>query len=249
LRKPFQVLIIPFIREKGKYYYAVFRRKDLNIWQFIAGGGEDNETPIETVKREAYEEVEINRKSHYVRLASICAIPVVNIRGLESGKEIIMIPEFSFAVKLFSKKLKISNAHSQYLWLNCENAIKKLRYDIDFVLSGKNQTPYIIETNMRRTGGTHIFDTAKSIFGEDWDKKTFIISQDSFYYGKKILSEKFIFKKMKEILFPVNKDKKGVIISIVNKWQPTFGFIIIEKSSEAAVRMYSKIKNIWNVKN
>lgn len=122
-------------------------------------------------------------------------------------------------------------------------------FDIDFVLSGKNQTPYIIETNMRRTGGTHIFDTAKSIFGENWDKKTFIISQDSFYYGKKILLEKVIFEKMKEILFPINKDKKGVIISIINKWQPTFGFIIMEKSSDAAVKMHSKIKNIWNIKN
>ena len=122
-------------------------------------------------------------------------------------------------------------------------------FDIDFVLSGKNQTPYIIETNMRRTGGTHIFDTAKSIFGKNWDKKIFIISQDSFYYGKKILLEKVIFEKMKEILFPINKDKKGVIISIINKWQSTFGFIIIEKSFDAAIKMHSKIKNIWNIKN
>ena len=122
-------------------------------------------------------------------------------------------------------------------------------FDIDFVLSGKNQTPYIIETNMRRTGGTHIFDTAKSIFGENWDKKTFIISQDSFYYGKKILSEKVIFKKMKNILFPVNKEKRGVIISIVNKWQPNFGFVIIGKSQNEVMKMYSKIKQMWNIKN
>ena len=57
------------------------------------------------------------------------------------------------------------------------------------------------------------------------------------------------FEKMKEILFPINKDKKGVIMSIINKWQPTFGFIIIEKSSDAAAKIHSKIKNIWNIKN
>lgn len=129
MRAPFQVLIIPFIKEKNKYYYAIFKRKDLNIWQFIAGGGEKKETPIEAARREAYEEAKIDKKSHYIRLSSITVIPAVNIRGLEWGKEIIMIPEFAFGVWLFSRKLKITNAHNQYLWLSFENAIKKLKYD------------------------------------------------------------------------------------------------------------------------
>ncbi len=130
MRAPFQVLVLPFVvREGKKYYYAIFKRKDLNIWQFIAGGGEGDETPIEAAKREACEEVGIDRKSHYIRLASICAIPAVNIYGLKWGKEIIMIPEFAFGVELHSKKLKISDAHTQCLWLSCEDAIKKLKYD------------------------------------------------------------------------------------------------------------------------
>ncbi|MFH1392530.1 MAG: hypothetical protein ABIG90_02520 [bacterium] len=33
-------------------------------------------------------------------------------------------------------------------------------FDIDFVLSKENGTPYIIETNMRRTGGTHMIFSA-----------------------------------------------------------------------------------------
>jgi len=129
MRAPFQVLVIPFVKEKDKYYYAIFKRRDLNIWQFIAGGGEGNETPIEAAKREAHEEAGIDRKSLYIKLASVTVIPAVNIRGLEWGKEIIMIPEFSFGVELPSKKLKISSAHIQYLWLRCEDAIKKLKYD------------------------------------------------------------------------------------------------------------------------
>lgn len=129
MRAPYQVLVIPFIKEKNKYHYAIFKRKDLNIWQFIAGGGEGKETPIEAAKREAYEEAGIDKKSRYNRLASIATIPAVNVRGLEWGKEIIMIPEFTFSVELPSRKIKITNVHTQYLWLSFKDAVKKLKYD------------------------------------------------------------------------------------------------------------------------
>ncbi len=129
MRTPYQVLVIPFIKGGEKYYYAIFKRKDLDIWQFIAGGGERSERPVETAKREAEEEAGINGKSRYIRLASVCAIPAVNIHGLEWGQEIIMIPELAFGVELFSKKLKITSEHTRYLWLNYEDARKKLKYD------------------------------------------------------------------------------------------------------------------------
>lgn len=48
-------------------------------------------------------------------------------------------------------------------------------FDIDFILSDNN-TLYIIETNMRRTGGTHVYDVANSIYGKNWEKNCFIIS-------------------------------------------------------------------------
>lgn len=122
-------------------------------------------------------------------------------------------------------------------------------FDIDFVLSKKGGTPYIIETNMRRTGGTHIFDTARSIFEDRWKNKTFILSQDSFCYGEKLLSGKTILEKLKDILFPINNKKRGIIISIINKWKPTLGFIIVEESSDKALKLYSKMKKSLNVKN
>ncbi|MCK4520726.1 NUDIX domain-containing protein [Candidatus Parcubacteria bacterium] len=146
MRIPYQVLVLPFIREGEKYYYAIFKRKDLNIWQGIAGGGDGNERPIKTMRREAFEEASIDRKSRYIRLASITAIPAVNICGLKWGKEIIMIPEFAFGIEVSSKKLKISSEHTQYIWLSCKDAINKLKYDsnksalweLDYRLKNRN---------------------------------------------------------------------------------------------------------------
>lgn len=129
MRAPFQVLVIPFIIEGPRYYYAIFKRKDLAIWQFIAGGGEKSETPLEAARREAYEEAGISKESFYIKLTSITTIPAVDIHGLKWGEKIIMIPEFVFAVELHSKKLKITSAHTQYLWLSYKDAVEKLKYD------------------------------------------------------------------------------------------------------------------------
>lgn len=121
-------------------------------------------------------------------------------------------------------------------------------FDIDFILSSNN-IPYIIETNMRRTGGTHVYDVAKTLFGKNWEKNCFIISQDNFCYGKKKLNEKQIIDKMKEIRYPIKGEKEGVIVSIINKWKSTFGFIVIGKSNKKALDIYNKLINIWAIKN
>ncbi len=47
MRAPYQVLIFPSIKEDSKYYYAIFKRRDLGIWQGIAGGGEGAGLPAE----------------------------------------------------------------------------------------------------------------------------------------------------------------------------------------------------------
>lgn len=128
MRAPYQVLIFPFIKEKNKYYYAIFKRKDLNIWQGLAGGGEGDETPLEAARREVYEEAAIGGDLRYIRLSSMTTIPAVHIHGLLWG-DVVMIPELSFGVEAPSRELKISDEHIQYVWLSCNDAIDKLRYD------------------------------------------------------------------------------------------------------------------------
>ena len=56
MRSPFQILVIPFKKNINQIKVAIFKRKNSLNWQFIAGGGEDNETPLEAAKRESHEE-------------------------------------------------------------------------------------------------------------------------------------------------------------------------------------------------
>ncbi len=129
MRSPYQILAFPFIKEGKNYSYAIFKRKDMGIWQGIAGGGEEGEKPIDTVKREAFEEISISPEAEYIRLASVTTIPAKNIHGIKWGKEIIMIPEISFGIRVFSKELVIGKEHSEYMWTDLQGALDKLKYD------------------------------------------------------------------------------------------------------------------------
>ncbi len=119
-------------------------------------------------------------------------------------------------------------------------------FDIDFVLSKKGKIPYIIETNMRRTGGTHVYDAVKNIFGKNWEQKCFCISDNQFTYGKKILSAEEVLSNSNEVLYPINNKKRGIILTLINKWKPAFGFIVIGVNKKDAVSLYNKMLKKWS---
>lgn len=73
-RARYQVLVIPYCIMDGQARFCVFRRNDLDIWQFIAGGGEDEDASIlESAKREAFEEAGIPVTCDYSPLDTCAA--------------------------------------------------------------------------------------------------------------------------------------------------------------------------------
>jgi len=147
-RAPFQVLVLPF-RHKlgGQPEYAIFRRRDEGYWQFIAGGGENNEKPVETARREALEEAGIIPDSEYIMLDSRNTVPVTGVTGEYTwGKDVYVIPEYTFGVKTDSEAISLSVEHTEYRWVSYEDAVAMLQWD-----SNKNA---LWELNARITGKT-----------------------------------------------------------------------------------------------
>ena len=130
-RAPFQVLVIPYrITDVGQVLYAAFRRRDGDYWQWIAGGGESNETPLQAAKREAYEEARINTGSSFTSLTSMSMIPVPSICGsLIWGEDVLVVPEHCFGVEVTDKQLYLSNEHTEYEWVCYEDAYDRLQWD------------------------------------------------------------------------------------------------------------------------
>lgn len=64
--------------------YAIFSRSDAGYWQGVAGGGEDDETPIQAARRELAEEAGILDTDLY-QLKSFDMVPVINFLALAGG--------------------------------------------------------------------------------------------------------------------------------------------------------------------
>ena len=131
-RAPFQVLVYPFrTNETGKREYCLFKRADNGLWQGIAGGGEDAESPIEAAIRETWEEAGLPPSSRFIRLDSVESIPAHIFKERSNwGNDVYVIPQYTFGVQA-SPQINLSQEHLEYRWYMYEEAIMAMRYDGD----------------------------------------------------------------------------------------------------------------------
>lgn len=130
MRTPFQILAVPYRFIKNGLYFCVFRRADSDIWQFIAGGGEDNEKPIQAALREIKEEANVTAEK-ITELKSVAFVPaeiVTETIRAHWDKNIFVIPEYSFAFECNADPT-ISCEHSEYKWLPYDTARKLLKWE------------------------------------------------------------------------------------------------------------------------
>lgn len=130
-RAPFQVLVFPFRRmTEGSFEFAVFKRADAGYWQAIAGGGEDDEKPIEAARREANEEAEIPSEFGYYHLDSVAHIPTYFFEERSSWpKNTYVIPNHCFAVELPKMDIVLSHEHSEFRWVPFHEGVKLLYWE------------------------------------------------------------------------------------------------------------------------
>ncbi len=131
MRAPFQILAIPYRVIDGEVQYCVLHRADHDQWQFIAGGGEDDETPETAAVREIWEECGVEN-APILRLKSMCYIPTNIFKdcGRQYGwpGDLYVVPEYAFGFAC-SQDLALSHEHTECVWLNYRDAYKKLKWD------------------------------------------------------------------------------------------------------------------------
>ena len=130
MRLPKQVLIILYRVKNEKIEYCIFKRRDLQVWQFVAGGAEDfDKDIIESAKRELFEETSI-KDIELEKLEITTKIPVVNVvKDFMWGKDVFYSEEFAFAANINDKEITLSSEHDEYKWVDYEEARSILRYD------------------------------------------------------------------------------------------------------------------------
>lgn len=130
-RAPFNVLVFPYWQTgDDAFAYALLKRADAGFWQGVSGGGEDEEMPLETAKRELAEETSLQPTAAFIRLDTVEYVPVIEFGANHLwGEEIYVIPQYCFGVRAESRELKLSREHTEYRWLAYEEAQRLLKYD------------------------------------------------------------------------------------------------------------------------
>ena len=129
MRAPFQVLVIPFIQAESETLFATLRRADAQYLQFVAGGGEGNESPIDAAKREFIEETGHIPVGPIIELQSMTMIPVDFVSGRIWGDDVLVIPEHSFGARVENQDLIISDEHTEFCWARYSETFESLKWD------------------------------------------------------------------------------------------------------------------------
>lgn len=105
-------------------------------------------------------------------------------------------------------------------------------FDIDFV-AGADGNLYILECNARMTGGTHVHGVISHLKINTL-QVFYIFSNDSYRYGEKVQLSEEILRSLSNLLYPIQDERRGVIISFMSSSRPVIGIIVIGKDSNDA---------------
>jgi hypothetical protein len=113
---------------------------------------------------------------------------------------------------------------------------------VDFVAQ-KNGSLFITESNVRRTGGTHVYQTARHFFGPNCTNKIYTLSNNLYQLpNQSINSFSLLYERLKPLLFTVKKSE-GVIIAAANLLAThRFAYIIFGKSKQRAHTIESEME-------
>ncbi|MCA9384066.1 hypothetical protein KC909_06925, partial [Candidatus Dojkabacteria bacterium] len=110
-------------------------------------------------------------------------------------------------------------------------------YDVDMIAS-KNGNIYVSESNTRRTGSTHVYQSLSNLIGEDFVEDTYVISNNIHYRSDKAFV-KFneVTGRVQHLMFDKNS-KEGVIFTSANILsQNAVGYIIVSPTKRRTVEI------------
>ena len=163
----------------------------------------------------------------------------INDRGVFLGVE---IHESIYDKNLTKEIIKIGNTigkeYSKHGYIG--------NFEVDFALA-KDGKLFITESNVRKTGGTFVYEAAKKLIGKNFLKDSYILSTNVFKLpdGKKY-SFNSLHKKISSLLYSSNT-KEGVVISSSNLLKHgSFGYIIFGNNKNNALDIERKMISLLN---
>lgn len=113
-----------FRMKKGKIEFLLLKRSEKEIypdlWQMVSGSIQEGETAYQTTLREILEETNLKPKKMWV-------VPNVNSFYSPEKNYLSILPVFAAQVD-YKSSVKLSDEHTEYLWVTKEKAKKMLAW-------------------------------------------------------------------------------------------------------------------------
>jgi len=111
-------------------------------------------------------------------------------------------------------------------------------FDIDYVYDKKGKI-YPIESNIRRTGGTHVYEMTKRLLGKGYLDKYYVVANNIIsaprFAQKDYLSVK---KALAHLFYPLKGQKEGVILTDMTLLaKGSLGYVIIGKDKKRVAKI------------
>ena len=117
-------------------------------------------------------------------------------------------------------------------------------FDIDFI-AGKGGEIFVNESNVRVTGGTHVYQAAVELAGREFMKKVYVLSDNNYSIPSKKV---FTFDKLHKLMMPIlfeRKTREGLVIASSNLLaMGKLAYIIFGKNKRRALAIEEEMKRI-----
>jgi hypothetical protein len=115
-------------------------------------------------------------------------------------------------------------------------------FDVDCIVSDDNEV-FLLEINSRRTGGTHVHEIARHVFGDKYIDQVSLISFEAANSGTITNADELI-EVVKDFLYPMKGDEAlGMIITITKPlFKNRFGYIVLAPTSDRALELQTQIE-------
>jgi len=116
-------------------------------------------------------------------------------------------------------------------------------FDVDYI-AAKGGGIYVSESNVRVTGGTHVYEAGKELVGRNFTKKSFVVSNNMY----NIPPKKFTFKKLHKLMEPIlfsRRTKEGLVICSSNLLPDGYlSYIVFGKNKKRAEKIEGQMKEL-----
>lgn len=119
-------------------------------------------------------------------------------------------------------------------------------FDVDFI-TAKNNTLFVAESNIRRTGGTHVYYLAKALYGDNFMHDIYTLSNNLYSLKTKTgINSENLFSILEPVMFNRRKMEGCVITGTSLLAQKAYGFVIFGRTALRAHKIEEEMEKLLN---